>query len=234
MASDIEQSSSGNWYPGTPTVAWVQGYASASPARYSCSLATSGFLADYGDDVLGGSGSADGWTVSQVYQVSWGIPVACALPEIYYSGMASEWQALSQWGAQNTSTGAIAFTGVMTEAVSGTFSPAQGWQQLESATSQSPPIAGLTEIGTSLQGQPPQVTGVQPSSGPLAGGTQVTIGGANLLGATQVYFGANPATGFQVQSAGAITATVPPGRAGSWTSRWRGWGECRPLGPPAS
>ncbi len=213
-ASDIEQSSSGNWYPGTPTVAWVQGYASASPATYSCSLATPGFLADYGDDILGGSGSADGWTVSQVYQVSWGIPVACALPEIYYSGMASEWQALSQWGAQNTSTGAIDFTGVMTEAVSGSYSPAQGWQQLESATSQSPPIAGLTEIGTSLQGQPPQVTGVQPSSGPIAGGTQVTISGANLLGATQVYFGANPATSFQVQSAGAITATVPPGSAG--------------------
>ena len=213
-ASDMEQSSSGNWYSGTPTVAWVQGYASASPARYSCSLATPGFLADYGDDVLGGSGSADRWTVSQVYQVSWGIPVACALPEIYYSGNASEWQALSQWGAQNTSTGAIAFTGVMTEAVSGTNSPAQGWQQLESATSQSPPIAGLTEIGTSLQGQPPQVTGVQPSSGSTAGGTQVTISGANLLGATQVYFGSTPATGFQVQSAGVITATVPPGSPG--------------------
>ena len=102
----------------------------------------------------------------------------------------------------------------MTEAVSGSYSPAQGWQQLESATSQSPPIAGLTEIGTSLQGQPPQVTGVQPSSGSTAGGTQVTISGANLLGATQVYFGANPATGFQVQSAGAITATVPPGSPG--------------------
>jgi hypothetical protein len=213
-ASDMEQSSSGNWYAGTPTVDWVQGYASASPATYSCSLSQQGFLADYGDDILGGSGSADGWTASQVYQVSWGIPVACALPEIYYSGMASEWQALSQWGSQNMSTGAIAFTGVMTEAVSGSYSPAQGWQQLESATTQSPPIAGLTEIGASLQGQPPQVTGVEPSSGQIAGGTQVTISGTNLLGATQVYFGANPATSFQAQSGVAITATVPPGSPG--------------------
>ena len=213
-ASDMEQSSSGNWYPGAPTVAWVQGYASASPAQYSCSLSQPGFLADYGDDVLGAGGPEDGWTASQVYQVSWGIPAACALPEIYYPGMASEWESLSQWGAQNTSTGAILFTGVMTEAVQSTYSPAQGWQQLESATSQSPPIPGLTEIGTSLQGQPPQVTAVEPSSGSIAGGTQVSISGANLLGATQVYFGPNPAPSFQVQSATSITATVPPGSSG--------------------
>ena len=219
-ASDMEQSSDGNWYGGAATVDWVQGYASASPATYSCSLAQPGFLADYGDDVLGGSGSTaqwpqpTQWTVSQVYQVAWGIPVACALPEIYYSGMASERQALSQWGAQNSSAGAIIFTGVMTEVQSGSYSPAQGWQHLENATSQSPPIAGLTEIGTSLQGQPPQVTGVQPSSGPIAGGTAVTISGANFLGATQVYFGAHAAASFQVQSGGAVTATAPPGGPG--------------------
>ncbi len=213
-ASDMEQSSSGNWYAGGPTVAWVQGYSSASPAQYTCSLAQPGFLADYGDDILGGSGSADGWTASQVYQVAWGIPVACALPEIYYTGMAQEWEALSQWGAQNTTTGAIQFTGVMTEVYSGSYTPSQGWQQLEDATSQSPPIPGLTEIGTSLQGQPPQVTAVQPSSGSAAGGTQVTITGANLLGATQVYFGQNPASSFQIVSATSITATSPPGSPG--------------------
>ena len=213
-ASDMEQSISGNWYGGGATVAWVQGYSSASPAQYSCSLAQPGFLADYGDDVLGGSGSADGWTVSQVYQVAWGIPVACALPEIYYTGMAPEWEALSQWGVQNATTGAIQFTGVMTEVYSGSYTPSQGWQQLESATSQSPPIAGLTEIGTSLQGQPPQVTSVQPSSGSVAGGAEVTITGANLLGATQVYFGQNPASSFQIVSATSIIATSPPGSPG--------------------
>lgn len=99
-ASDMEQSGSGNWYSGTPTVAWMTGYGSASPAHYSCSLGTSGFVADYGDDVLGGGGSAYGWTVGQVYQVAWGIPAACPLPEIYYPGMASEWEALSQWGSR--------------------------------------------------------------------------------------------------------------------------------------
>ncbi len=211
--SDMEQSSDGNWYQGTPTVAWVNGYASASPARYSCSQGQPGFLADYGDDILGGSGTADGWTVSQVYQVAWGTPVACSVPEIYYPGMAPEWAALSQWGNQNApSTGAISFTGVMTEAGSGSYTPTQGWIQLQQATGQSPPT--LTTIGTALQGQPPQVDAVSPNQGPVAGGTSVTITGANLLGAQAVYFGSNPALAFTPVSANQITATAPAGTAG--------------------
>ncbi|MHB8394424.1 MAG: hypothetical protein ACYDC5_07965 [Candidatus Dormibacteria bacterium] len=178
-ASDMEQSSSGNWYPGTPTVDFVQGYSSASPAKSNCSQSQTGYLADYGDDVLGGSGSGDGWTVSQVYQVAWGIPAACAVPEIYYSGMASEWQALSQWGSQNSSSGAIIFTGVMTESGAG-FTPTQGWDQLQQATGQNIPT--LTNIGQSLQGQPPQVSSVAPAQGPPAGGTTVVISGANHPG----------------------------------------------------
>lgn len=213
-ASDIEQSSDGNWYGGGLSVAWVNGYAAASPAQYSCNLGVGGFLADYGDDVLGGSGSADGWTVSQVYQVAWGLPPACAVPEIYYSGMASEWQALSQWGATNASTGAITFSGVMTEVQSGSFSPAQGWDQLQSATGQSPPIPCLTEIGTALQGQPPQVVSVTPASGPQSGGTQVTIDGVNFFGAQAVDFGGVAASSFTVTSPYSITATSPPGAAG--------------------
>ena len=211
-ASDMEQSSSGNWYAGTPTVDWVQGYSAASPAQYTCSLSQTGFLADYGDDVLGGSGSADGWTVSQVYQVAWAIPATCSLPEIYYTGMASEWEALSQWGSQNTSLGPIIFTGVMTEAVSGSYSPTQGWEQLQLATGQSAPT--LTNIGTSLQGQPPQVSTVSPDQGPATGGTQVVITGTNLLGTQAVYFGANPSPNFTVDSATQVTATAPAGPAG--------------------
>ncbi|MHB1853433.1 MAG: IPT/TIG domain-containing protein [Acidimicrobiales bacterium] len=212
-ASDMEQSSDGYWYGGTPTVDWVQGYASASPARYTCSLSQTGFLADYGDDVLGASSSADGWTVSQVYQVAWGIPVACALPEIYVPQNATEWQALSQWGVQNApSTGAITFTGVMTTTESGYNTPTEGWDQLAQATGQSPPT--LTNIGWSLQGQPPQVALVTPSQGPAAGGTSVTITGSNFLGTQQVFFGGSPAASFTVVSATEVTATAPPGTPG--------------------
>lgn len=212
--SDVEQSSSGNWYSATASVAWVTGYSNATPAAYSCSLSTPGFMVDYGDDVLGGTGSGDGWTASQVYQVAWGIRSACALPEIYYTGMAAEWAALSQWGSQYGSAGGIVFTGVMTEPVSGSYSPTAGWQQLQSGTGQAPPIPTLTEIGTSLQGPPPTISGISPSYGPESGATTVTITGKNLLGLEAVDFGGTPATSFTSVSASSVTAVTPAATAG--------------------
>jgi hypothetical protein len=57
----------------------------------------------------------------------------------------------------------------------------------------------------------PTVTGVNPSSGPEAGGSSVTITGTNLTGATAVKFGLTNATSFTVNSATSITATSPSG-----------------------
>ncbi len=61
----------------------------------------------------------------------------------------------------------------------------------------------------------PTVTGLSPDLGATAGGTSVTITGANLTGATAVNFGATPATAFTVNSATSITATAPAGAAGT-------------------
>ena len=58
----------------------------------------------------------------------------------------------------------------------------------------------------------PTVTGIgPPSTGPLAGGTSVTITGSGFTGATEVDFGANAATSFTVIDDGTITATSPAG-----------------------
>ena len=57
----------------------------------------------------------------------------------------------------------------------------------------------------------PTVTGLNPSSGPAIGGTQVTINGTNLTGATVVDFGTTPATNFTVVNDNSITATSPAG-----------------------
>jgi hypothetical protein len=59
----------------------------------------------------------------------------------------------------------------------------------------------------------PTVTGLSPNSGPLAGGTSVTIFGTNLAGATGVRFGTTAATSFTVVSANEITVTSPAGTA---------------------
>jgi hypothetical protein len=59
---------------------------------------------------------------------------------------------------------------------------------------------------------PPAVTELAPQAGPEAGGTQVTITGTNLAGATAVDFGTAAATGLTVNPAGTqLTATAPPG-----------------------
>jgi hypothetical protein len=69
--------------------------------------------------------------------------------------------------------------------------------------------------------QAPLVTAVAPDEGPQEGGTQVTITGQHLLGATAVRFvpvvaageprPAGTSASFHVGSAGEITATAPPG-----------------------
>jgi hypothetical protein len=60
----------------------------------------------------------------------------------------------------------------------------------------------------------PTITGINPASGPVAGGTSVTITGSLFTGATAVKFGANNASAFTVNSDTQITATSPPGAAG--------------------
>ena len=77
--------------------------------------------------------------------------------------------------------------------------------------------AGLADLGWQFQGVNPGaliVTSISPSGGWTAGGTSVTITGADLANATGVYFGTIPAN-FTVNSATQITAVSPAGAAGA-------------------
>jgi hypothetical protein len=80
-------------------------------------------------------------------------------------------------------------------------------------------VTVITAGGTSATGgadsfgyvAAPVVSTIAPSSGPLAGGTVVTVTGTGFTGATKVAFGANAATTFMVNSDTSITATSPSG-----------------------
>jgi hypothetical protein len=61
----------------------------------------------------------------------------------------------------------------------------------------------------------PTFGSISPTSGPITGGTGVTIIGGNLNGATSVTFGGTTATGFTVVSGTSITATTPAHTAGA-------------------
>lgn len=62
---------------------------------------------------------------------------------------------------------------------------------------------------TSTAPAAPSITQISPASGPADGGTQVTIVGANLAGATAVSFGGSPATAIAVTGANLLTCTTP-------------------------
>ncbi len=61
----------------------------------------------------------------------------------------------------------------------------------------------------------PTLSSISPSSGPLSGGTSVTITGANFTGATGVTIGGTAATSVTVVSDSSITCTTPTGSAGT-------------------
>jgi uncharacterized protein (TIGR03437 family) len=61
--------------------------------------------------------------------------------------------------------------------------------------------------------QPPTVTSVTPSTGPVAGGTTVTITGTNLQQPETVTFGGVASLNYQSVNSNTITATVPAGTA---------------------
>ncbi|WP_183085193.1 putative Ig domain-containing protein [Trinickia fusca] len=73
---------------------------------------------------------------------------------------------------------------------------------------------GTSAVGASdkfTYNAPPTVTAVSPSGGSAAGGTSVTLSGANFTGVTAVKFGGGNAASFTVNSATSITATAPAG-----------------------
>ena len=62
---------------------------------------------------------------------------------------------------------------------------------------------------------PPSLSQVQPSSGGTAGGTPVTISGANFVAGATVTFGGAAATGVSLVSASSLTCLTPPYAAGA-------------------
>ncbi|MCS5516894.1 IPT/TIG domain-containing protein [Pseudomonas qingdaonensis] len=60
----------------------------------------------------------------------------------------------------------------------------------------------------------PTLNTVTPNSGPIGGGTSVTLTGTGLTGASSVTFGGVSATGWTINSPTQITATIPAGNAG--------------------
>ncbi|MHB1787607.1 MAG: S-layer homology domain-containing protein, partial [Acidimicrobiales bacterium] len=118
-------------------------------------------------------------------------------PSYSDAGTIGQWA----WGYVNEATA----IGILQGFVSGTFGPASTFttDQETHAISQ---LEAYVKAHAKLA-----VTAVTPSSGPVAGGTSVTITGIGFTGATAVQFGTTAATSFTVTSDTSITATAPAG-----------------------
>ena len=96
----------------------------------------------------------------------------------------------------------------------------------------------LTACGSDSKGpseppvsDPPTVTGISPGTGPVAGGTSVTITGTNFVNIANVTIGGNPVTGLAVVASTEITATTPAATSAGGVdvvvnSTNHGWGTC--------
>ena len=78
-----------------------------------------------------------------------------------------------------------------------------------------PPMSATEPLSITVASAGPLVTLVSPGSGPVSGGTQVTITGSGFTGATAVDFAATAATSFTVTSDTSITTIALAGAAGT-------------------
>ncbi len=105
-----------------------------------------------------------------------------------------------------------AFTVVSDTQISATSPPGSGEVPVSVITGSGPSNGDAP--GDQFTYGPPTVTSLDSTSGPTAGGSSVTIDGANLSSAPTVTFGGNEAK-VSADSPGSITVTTPPGSAGA-------------------
>lgn len=152
-AMDIEWGG-GSWNTPAVTRAWVDGFNANDRGVYiyfnfgACSGCPSSYNASTTPTWVH---SAQGWTINDVWYVSWGVAPSYAVPEIYLnSGVnARQWQTLSEYAARHKG-GRIDYSGPMTQYQACVQrsddstcpqmdnTPEQGWQQLYDALNASP------------------------------------------------------------------------------------------------
>ena len=209
-ASDIEQSSSGDWYDAATTRAWVDGYqvtaAGSVPAMSTkCGATTPYEMVNFGDYFP----NKPGWTAADVYYVSWGATLACAMPEIYVAGWGNYWASLNTW-AVGQGKSQIRFTGVMSENGSqGTLSASESWTDLYNATGQPAPY--LTIIGTVVPPATPfeaptNVQAVPGGASATLSWTAPRLGGARKI----ISYAVTPYIGTTAQPPTTVGGSAPP------------------------
>jgi hypothetical protein len=137
-------------------------------------------------------------------------------PNAYATTYQFQYGTSTSYGTTTTSTGAgSGISAVAATAVLAGLSPSTIYDFRLVATNANGTTDGSKGTFTTPAAPLPVVSGLSPATGPVAGGTAVTITGANFTGATVVDFGTTAATSLAVVSSTSITATSPAELAGT-------------------
>jgi alpha-tubulin suppressor-like RCC1 family protein len=173
----------------------------AAGRTHALALVQGGTVDAWGADAEGELGNAQTEPASDVPAAVSGLTHAIAVSAGYEESVALlEGGELMSWGADNYGTlgdgtqGEGSDVPVAVRGIGGAVGVAAGGSQ-------------MLAFGEAL----PTVTRIEPSEGPLAGGTTVTITGTDLGSATAVQFGSKEATSFKVDSQTSVTAVAPEG-----------------------
>lgn len=200
----------------------TSGPTGSSPSwTYACNITNAGAgtysaTASYpGDGFYTGTSAAD----SSVSVSSSLTPTITSLSPA--SGPANATNTIVVHGTHLTGTTAVKFgtssgtaiTNVTSSSVTVT-APAQAAQSVDVTVTTPSGTSTITGGDVYTYGSPtPAVTSISPVFGPPAGGTQVTITGANFNSSSVVSFGGTAATAVTFNGATSITATSPSGTA---------------------
>jgi alpha-tubulin suppressor-like RCC1 family protein len=176
----------------------------AAGATHALALLSNGTVMAWGEDKFGEIGNGTVKTAVETPSAVTGLAGATAVSAGAQDSVALVGGAVKTWGTNS-------YGQLGDGTVGGMSSVPVEVPGIAKAASISAGAAHVLAFGEPL----PVVTEVSPPLGPSAGGTAVTITGANLAGATSVMFGATPATSFTVNSATSITATAPAESAGT-------------------
>lgn len=199
----------------------------SAPLIYSLANDPSSYSSDFHDITTGSNGfsATAGWDEA----TGWGSPnfnnlVNSARPRPTITKLKPR-EGPATGGTSVTITG-TKFAGATAVKFGSTNASSFTVKTATSITAKSPPGSGTVDVtvttpeGTSLTSSAdefhylPVVTKLSPVSGPVGGGTTVTITGAEFTGATSVKFGSIEATSFTISSATSITAVSPVELAG--------------------
>ena len=131
-------------------------------------------------------------------------------------------------GGTAVTIGGTGFTGATAVTIGGVAATAVTVQNATTITATTPAhAAGVVNVAVTTPGgtgtgtglytyvAAPTVTGINPTSGPIGGGTAVTISGTNFTGATALTIGGVAATGLAIVNPTTISATTPAHAAGA-------------------